>query len=30
MRRPERSRGQQYARGTANHPDGDGDAFTGT
>jgi hypothetical protein len=30
MRRPERSRGQQYARGSANHPDGDFDAFTGT
>jgi phage terminase large subunit-like protein len=29
MRRPERSRGEQYARGSANHPDGDGDAFTG-
>jgi phage terminase large subunit-like protein len=30
MRRPERSRGQQYARGTANHPDGDMNAFDGS
>jgi hypothetical protein len=30
MRRPERAHGSQYAIGTANHPGGDFDVFTGT
>jgi hypothetical protein len=28
--RPERSRGPQFARGSAGHPDGEFDVFTGT